>query len=134
MSIPNAIRDQVRQRADFACEFCSVSELDSGGLLTIDHFQPKSKGGSDEIKNLIYACIRCNQFKQDYWPANLEEPNLWNPRENNRTEHFLLAEDGKILPLTPKGQFTVQRLRLNRPLLVKICPGINFKNSNYQAY
>jgi uncharacterized protein (DUF3084 family) len=28
MSIPSEIRKQVRQRANFACEFCGVSETD----------------------------------------------------------------------------------------------------------
>ena len=44
-----ALRQQVRQRAKQACEFCGVTEMDSGGELTIDHFRPLSRGGSDNI-------------------------------------------------------------------------------------
>ena len=44
-----ALRNQVRQRAAFACEYCGVNETDTGGLLTIDHFHPKSK---EEVMNL----------------------------------------------------------------------------------
>ena len=62
MSISTEIREFVRQRANFACEFCGVSEIDAGGQLTIDHFQPGSKGGGDEIENLIYSCSRCNLY------------------------------------------------------------------------
>jgi len=43
-----ALRAQIRQRAAFACEYCGVIETDTGGLLTIDHFQPSSKGGNDK--------------------------------------------------------------------------------------
>jgi 5-methylcytosine-specific restriction endonuclease McrA len=68
MSLTASIREQVRQRAQCACEFCSVTEIDTGGMLTIDHFQSRTKAGSDELENLIYACITCNQYKQDYWP------------------------------------------------------------------
>ncbi len=32
------LRDRVRIRARFACEFCEVTETDTGGELTIDHF------------------------------------------------------------------------------------------------
>jgi hypothetical protein len=39
MTITVDIREQVRQRANFACEFCGVSEINTGGQLTIDHFQ-----------------------------------------------------------------------------------------------
>jgi hypothetical protein len=38
MSITEAVRLQVRQRANFVCEFCGVTETDTGGELTIDHF------------------------------------------------------------------------------------------------
>jgi hypothetical protein len=47
MSLSAELREQLRERAGFACEFCGVSETDVGGLLTADHFRPRSKGGSD---------------------------------------------------------------------------------------
>ncbi len=77
------IREEVCRRADFMCEFCGISETDSGGELTIDHFRPKSKGGDDGPGNLIYCCIRCNQYKLDYWPDNDGDMMLWNPRSEN---------------------------------------------------
>jgi 5-methylcytosine-specific restriction endonuclease McrA len=61
VSVPPAIREAVRQRAQQVCEFCGVTETDAGGLLTIDHFQPTAKGGSDNPANLLYCCVRCNQ-------------------------------------------------------------------------
>ena len=112
------IREEVRWRANYACEFCGVREKDCGGELTIDHFQPKSKNGSDTLENLLYCCIRCNQYKQDYWPANPREPSLWNPRQEPASQHFLQLDDGTLYPLTPTGSFTLKRLRLNRPPLV----------------
>ena len=36
--IADSIRVEVRQRAEFRCELCGISETDSGGELTIDHF------------------------------------------------------------------------------------------------
>ena len=112
------IREQVRQRANFACEFCGVSETDAGGQLTIDHFQPKSKGGDDSLDNLVYCCARCNQYKLDYWPEDPDDLPLWNPRHEPATEHFLELDDGTLLPLTETGGFTIRRLRLNRAPLV----------------
>lgn len=66
MTVSGEIRELVRQRANFACEYCGVSEIDSGGYLTLDHFQPLSKGGTDALVNLIYACPRCNQYKSKW--------------------------------------------------------------------
>lgn len=33
--------------------------------LTVDHVQPKSKGGTDDEWNLITACRSCNGTKKD---------------------------------------------------------------------
>lgn len=81
MSIKPAIREQVRQRAQLACEFCGIIEADVGSQLTIDHFQPRAKGGADSLDNLIYCCASCNQYKHDYWPASPDDPSLGNPRD-----------------------------------------------------
>ena len=118
MTIPPALRELVRQRADFACEFCGVTEDDVGGELTIDHFRPRAKGGSDHLDNLVYCCSSCNQYKSDYWPAISEDPKLWNPRLESAAKHVLELDDGVLHPLTPAGTFTVERLRLNRSPLI----------------
>lgn len=85
MKISRSFRQKIRERAGFSCEYCGVSETDSGGELTIDHFQPTSKGGSDEEDNLVYCCFRCNLYKGYYWSEN---PNLFNPRKDKRDDHF----------------------------------------------
>ncbi len=112
MSLSADLCEQVRQRADCACEFCGVSEIDVGGLLTIDHFHPRSKGGAETLENLIYACIHCNQYKQDYWPRDDLAPRLWNPRESFGSRPFVESEDGRLIALTIVGEFTIRRLRL----------------------
>lgn len=119
MAITRSIRLFVQQRANFACEYCGVSEIDTGGELTIDHFQPLSHGGTDDINNLIYSCIRCNQYKRDYWPASAANSVLWDPRSDGFDQHFLLVASGSIEPLTAKGAFTIKLLRLNRPRLIE---------------
>ncbi len=118
MDIPPDIRALVRQRAQGACEFCGVTETDTGGELTIDHFQPRARGGTDELANLLYCCYRCNQYKADYWPIQPEEPYLWQPRHEPMEQHLLLLADGTLYPITAVGAFTLRRLRLNRPPLV----------------
>lgn len=118
MTIDAGLREYVRRRAQFACEYCDVTESDTGSELTIDHFHPQAKGGSDHLDNLVYYCARCNQYKLDYWPVHPAEMPLWNPRSSSRTEHFLELDDGTLHALTRTGAFTINRLRLNRPPLV----------------
>jgi hypothetical protein len=118
MSIPAELRALVRQRANCACEYCGVTETDSGAELTVDHFRPRSCGGEDSQDNLLYCCYRCNQFKADYWPTQPGDPVLWNPRRESMSAHLLPIGDGSLHPITPAGDFTLRRLRLNRPQLV----------------
>lgn len=118
MTTNTTVREQVRRRANYACEFCGISETDAGGKLTIDHFRPRSKGGEDHQDNVLYSCARCNQYKLDYWPVSLDDPILWNPRQEPASRHFLELDDGTLHPLTATGAFTLRRLRLNRPPLI----------------
>lgn len=118
MTINAALRDEVRRRAGFACEYCRVTETEAGAELTIDHFLPVSKGGADTLDNLVYCCARCNEYKQDYSPETPSDPVLWNPRLEPASRHVVEAEDGLLYPLTAVGAFSIQRLRLNRPALV----------------
>jgi hypothetical protein len=118
MSITAGTRRAVRQLAQFAGEFCGVSETDTGGELTVDHFHPTARGGNDEPDNLLYCCHRCNQYKADYWPTQPHDPMLWQPRREPRETHLLLLANGTLYPITATGAFTLQRLPLNRLPLV----------------
>lgn len=118
MSISAEQREEVRRRAGRACEYCGVTETDTGGWLTIDHFQPQSQSGSDALDNLVYCCHSCNQFKLDYWPQTANAPRLWNPRQENANAHLLELADSALFAVTDLGAFTLARLRLNRPPLI----------------
>ncbi|HID64967.1 MAG TPA: HNH endonuclease [Anaerolineae bacterium] len=69
MMISKTLRDTIRALYGFRCGYCGVTETESGGKLDIDHFRPKSHGGTDTLDNLVYACVTCNRLKGDYWPA-----------------------------------------------------------------
>lgn len=50
------------------CFYCGVpfSGIGQGpDHRTVDHRIPKSRGGSDGLANLVFACYRCNQRKRD---------------------------------------------------------------------
>jgi hypothetical protein len=46
MSLAASIREQVRQRAQYTCEFCGTTEINTGGMLTID----SSNGTTSALK------------------------------------------------------------------------------------
>jgi 5-methylcytosine-specific restriction endonuclease McrA len=43
------------------CAYCDAE----GAPLNIDHVQPRSRGGSNRVTNLVPACVACNQEKGD---------------------------------------------------------------------
>jgi hypothetical protein len=118
MTVSAELVEQVRRRANFACEYCGVTETDAGGQLSVDHFRPQVHGGSDDLDNLVYCCFRCNLYKAGYWPAQSSSPMLWNPRQDPQATHLLGLADGTLYAITSTGAFTLKRLRLNRPSLV----------------
>lgn len=61
MSIPKDIRFKVFWRDGFTCQYCGRKPPEV--VLEIDHIVPRSRGGTDNIENLITACRDCNRSK-----------------------------------------------------------------------
>jgi hypothetical protein len=57
------VRFEVFKRDGFMCAYCGKSP--PMVVLEIDHIVPISKGGSDDLNNLITACFDCNRGKRD---------------------------------------------------------------------
>lgn len=61
--VSKTLRFEVFKRDSFKCQYCGASAPDV--LLHVDHIQPVSLGGANEIVNLITACASCNAGKSD---------------------------------------------------------------------
>jgi len=75
MSVSKKIRFEVFKRDGFRCAYCGKSPPEVS--LECDHIEPVSKGGKDDLNNLITACFDCNRGKTnirlDKIPAKLQE-------------------------------------------------------------
>jgi hypothetical protein len=122
MAVSTEARAAVRAAFGGRCGYCGVSETSVGGELEIDHFHPQAAGGSDDIENLVYACTACNRFKGDYAPAPVapESLRLLHPQRDDLGVHIEETVHGRLIGLTPRGWFHIQRLHLNRPQLVEL--------------
>jgi hypothetical protein len=56
-------RFEVFKRDSFKCQYCGRPSPDV--LLQVDHISPVSKGGEDDVLNLITSCVDCNLGKSD---------------------------------------------------------------------
>jgi hypothetical protein len=114
-----AVRAAVGSRAGFSCEYCQSREQFAVQSFAVEHVEPQSAGGSDELDNLAYSCQGCNNHKYTRTravdPATGIEVSLFHPRRDRWADHFAWTEDcSEVIGLTPTGRATVALLRLNR--------------------
>jgi 5-methylcytosine-specific restriction endonuclease McrA len=118
MSISNELKQAIRERARYLCEYCHSPERLSASRFSIDHVIPKSMGGPDDIENLALACRRCNERRYNFVagidPQTQKIVPIFNPRQQKWSEHFVwLAQGIAIEGTTPIGRATCLRLDLN---------------------
>jgi hypothetical protein len=123
--ISESIQQQVRERANYLCEFCHANEQWQYVRFTVDHVMPFSLGGSDKFDNLTLACFHCNRRKTNRLsaidPDSQTEVPLFNPRQDSWQEHFIWSIDGlSIVGISTIGRATVIGLLLNRDRVIPI--------------
>jgi 5-methylcytosine-specific restriction endonuclease McrA len=70
-------RRGVLRRDLHRCGYCGKTAT------TIDHVQPRSRGGADSWENLVACCLRCNNVKGDRTPSEMG----WTLRSAPRVPH-----------------------------------------------
>lgn len=61
-AISKSVRFEVLKRDNFKCQYCGAEAPNV--LLQIDHINPVSKGGGNDLINLITSCFDCNNGKR----------------------------------------------------------------------
>jgi hypothetical protein len=54
-------RARIFKRDRFRCVYCA--EVFAAPLLTLDHVEPRMRGGDNSDGNLVTSCIACNTLK-----------------------------------------------------------------------
>lgn len=65
----------VLKRDNYTCHYCG----DRSGDFEIDHMIPVSRGGSDDLDNLVTSCRTCNRQKRD---KTVEEFRVWREKHS----------------------------------------------------
>jgi Restriction endonuclease len=68
-------RRGILKRDKFTCAYCGKDTAS-----TIDHILPRSRGGEDSWDNLVAACLKCNNVKDDRTPKEAGMRLLFEPR------------------------------------------------------
>ena len=121
--VPAPLRDFVRRRARFRCEYCLFHEDDCAYPHEVDHIISRKHRGETQEDNLAWACFVCNRLKgSDIASIDLETgklARLFHPRNDHWNKHFRL-EGAQIVPLTNIGRVTEHLLQLNHPDNVRL--------------
>lgn len=63
LMVSPGIRFKAFTRDNFTCQYCGRSATEV--IIEIDHKLPLSKGGKNNLENLVTACRECNRGKAD---------------------------------------------------------------------
>ncbi len=118
-----ALRNAVRERASFLCEYCLLLEAEAFFPFEPDHIIALKHDGLTEAANLANSCFECNRLKgtdvASVDPETGVVVRLFHPRRDRWSEHFELRA-GLIVPKSDVGRVTEHLLQLNRPKVVSI--------------
>jgi 5-methylcytosine-specific restriction endonuclease McrA len=117
--VPSALKQAALNRANNTCEYCRCLGDYCPDTLTVDHIQPRHAGGETSLENLAWACFGCNGRKQSRTqcrdPQTNQEVPLFNPRQQDWSDHFDWSEDlTQVIGKTASGRATIAALCLNR--------------------
>lgn len=106
----------VQARAGDRCEYCRMHQSLQGATFYVEHVEPGSRGGSDDMSNLAWCRPSCNLHKSDRIAC--EDPLtgvlelLFHPRRHRWQEHFKWV-GYEIMGVTSIRRATVHALQLN---------------------
>jgi hypothetical protein len=89
MAIGKKTRFEVFKRDNFCCMYCG--RIPPAVVLEIDHVEPRSKGGSDDIDNLLTSCKDCNRGKRDGRLSETATPLIESYKQSVESEEQLKA-------------------------------------------
>jgi HNH endonuclease len=112
------LRESVRTRAAYLCEYCRLPQELSELRFHIEHIIPREHGGGDQADNLALACPDCNLRKGPNLtgidPQTGDVVRLFHPRRDIWSDHF--GHLGLcVVGITAVGRTTASLLGMNDP-------------------
>lgn len=106
IKVPRTLREAISPRVlfsrdQFTCQYCGKHEKALKGKnnrLTMDHIQPRSKGGPHHWENVVTACYHCNLRKRNRTPmeANMKFVHLYKDRSPKKPSDLIFIWGGKV--------------------------------------
>lgn len=78
-------RQQIYERDHWTCQYCGEKVNENN--VTLDHFIPRCKGGTNQKENLRTACLTCNSIKSGKTNEDAALPLLTSIQERRRRKN-----------------------------------------------
>ena len=118
-NIPKYLRQATALRANYCCEYCHITHIDSYYGFQVDHIISRKHGGNTTLINLSFACPDCNRYKGSDLGTYLDDLTVlirfFNPRLDNWDDHFETDNTGLITSKTDIGAATLKIFAINHP-------------------
>jgi len=116
MTVGKKLRFEVFKRDSFTCQYCGKSAPDV--ILHADHIHPKSKGGLDDITNLVTSCADCNLGKgarelSDDSVIKKQQAQLEQLQERREQIEMMMSWQRGLMDLDQKSMEEIQWLWLD---------------------
>jgi hypothetical protein len=118
------LADQVRRRANHACEYCQMPQACYPTVpFPIDHIIAQQHDGRTTFDNLALSCLHDNSHKgpniAGIDPVTRKLTKLFNPRRHKWQRHFRW-NGPYLLGRTAIGRVTVAVLAMNEPAVIEV--------------
>lgn len=109
------LREEIRQRARWQCEYCQMPEQYDCLPFQPDHIIAVKHDGPTHEANMAWSCMECNSFKGSNIAGisdSGEVVRLFHPRRDEWSQFFFWK--GPVLQAKhPIGEATIKVLRIN---------------------
>lgn len=65
------LKTYIYERDEKKCYFCEKPL--AFHQISLDHYLPKSKGGTDDVFNIVLSCKKCNKYKKSTVPKDYKD-------------------------------------------------------------
>ena len=130
MGVSKKDRFEVFKRDKFTCQYCGRSAPDV--TLEVDHIQPRSKGGSDDLLNLVTSCRDCNAGKSN---RELSDDAVIRQRKSQLDELQERREQLEMMMEWQKSLLDLEEVAITElaELWDKLVPGYRLSDTGLQS-
>jgi hypothetical protein len=106
-------QNAVYEKYGFKCFYCGTTEKTT---YQVEHRLPRSKGGTDDLENLVVACVKCNYEKMDSVSEEWKNVGLYTSKKTGRQKVYMKPEleIAARIGITPEAYKVLRKLKTER--------------------